>query len=495
MTNDQGPRTVWLIAGGLLTAAAFPLAPLPTRPPVSAWPLAWVGLTPLLVALLRAESGRRAARAALAFGCAWFFVDCVWVFRVFDVLGWVLVWVPVGWLVVFGLLAFRARRLGASTWLTWPLLWVAVEFVRSEWTLLRFDLLSPHLDPLRFSWLVLGHSRLAEPVLAQTADVWGGYGLSLAPFLTNLVLARWWATRRFPVRPAVAVGLLVAAEVGYGAWQLNRDGDGVAVPVGVVQSERERLDVLVELTEQLLRDAPQTRVVVWPEEAFSERPGDLDTIRDLARRLDVWVATGSEHPTADGHHENLAYWVSPAGDVGVYHKRERVPFVELHTPATDAPTFPLVIDGRELRVGVAICYDIDFPTTARELTRRGAELILLPTLDEGGWGGTQHAQHALLPRLRAIENRRAVVQAATSGVSQIIDDRGRVLAEVPYRLHRRPQRPTLYLEGTAHATVRASDAASLYTCGGYLFGPAAAVLAVVVLIAAAARRGGRAEEI
>ena len=33
----------------------------------------------------------------------------------------------------------------------------------------------------------------------------------------------------------------------------------------------------------------------------------------------------------------------------------------------------------------------------------------MPTLDEGGWGGTQHVEHSLLPRLRAIENRRPVV--------------------------------------------------------------------------------------
>jgi len=271
-----------------------------------------------------------------------------------------------------------------------------------------------------------------------------------------------------------------------GVWALSRDTDGPAVAAGVVQTERERLDTLLTLTEDLLRDAPQTRLVVWPEEAFSERSGDLDTLRAFARRHGVTLATGCEHPTG-GHHENLAYWVPPAGAVGVNHKRERVPFVELHTPATDAPTFPLTTDGGEVRVGIAICYDMDFPTTARDLARNGAELLAGPTLDEGGWGATQHAQHALLPRLRAIENRRPVVQAATSGVSQIIDDRGRVLAAVPYRLHRRPQWPTLYLEGTASAVVHAAGEASLYTRGGYLFGPVVAIVACVVVAWSVAR--------
>jgi apolipoprotein N-acyltransferase len=473
---------MWLLLGGLATALAFPLGPLPTQPPFALWPLAWVGLTPLLTALLRAESVRQAARASFAFACAWLFVDCLWVFRVFDALGWVLIWVPVGWVVLFGVVAFAVRRAGVSVWLAWPLLWVAVEFLRSEWTPLRFDLISTHLDPLRFSWLVLGHSRLsAPPLFAQTADLWGGYGLSLAPFLGNLVLAQWWHARRLPLRPVAVFGLLVAAEVSYGVWALGVGPAGVPVPVGVVQSERESLTVLFELTEQLLRDAPATRVVVWPEESFPERPGDLEALRSFARQHKVYLAAGCEHPVEGGKHNNLAYFVPPEGEVGVYRKRERVPFVELHEPAKDAPTFPLTIDGHSLRAGVAICYDMDFPTTARALTQEGAELLLMPSLDEGGWGGTQHAQHALLPRLRAIENRRPVVEASTSGISQIIDAQGRVRAEVPYRLSRRPQRATLYLEGTAHAVVEAAGEQSVYTRGGHLLAPVATVVAGMIV--------------
>jgi hypothetical protein len=112
--------TIPLVLGGVAAALAFPLAPLPTRPPVALWPLAWVALAPLLAALLRAGSARAAARASFVFAAAWFLVDCVWVFRVFDVLGWVLVWLPVGWLVLFGVAAWAVRRAGVSACLPWP---------------------------------------------------------------------------------------------------------------------------------------------------------------------------------------------------------------------------------------------------------------------------------------------------------------------------------------------------------------------------------------
>jgi apolipoprotein N-acyltransferase len=335
---------------------------------------------------------------------------------------------------------------------------------------------------------VIGHSRLSEPVMAQTADIWGGYGLSLAPVLCNLLLADWILRKRPALAAIGVVVLLIGAEFGYGMWSLGRETMNPGIDVGIVQSERESLPILQELTEQLLAEAPTVRIVVWPEESFSERLGDLAILQAFASQHEIVLVVGAEHPIEGQPHENRAYVISANGEPGVYRKRERVPFVERHIPEAAVPTFPLTINCQSLRAGVLICYDADFPTTARELTRAGAEMLFMPTLDEGGWGGTQHVEHALLPRLRAIENRRAVVQAATSGVSQIIDDRGRVLAEVPYRLNRRPQRATLFHEGFAHATVSPNAAMSAYTMGGHWFGPIVAIGATILLVAGTAKR-------
>jgi apolipoprotein N-acyltransferase len=479
---------LWLLVGGLATALAFPLQPHPTKAAFALWPLAWVSLTPLFVQLWKSESYGAAARAALLFAAPWFFLDCVWIFRVFDAFGWVLIWLPIGWIALFVVLAHYVRVAGLSPWWSWPILWIAVEFIRSEWSPIRLDWFSSTLDPLRFSWLVIGHSRLSEPVMAQTADIWGGYGLSLAPLLTNLLFAEWIMRRRLPGRAIAVVAILIAAEVGYGFWSLGRESTNPGIDVGVVQSERESLPVLQELTEKLLAEAPKVRIVVWPEESFSEQLGDLAILQAFASQHEIVLIVGAEHPVEGQPHENRAYVITSNGEPGVYRKRERVPFVERHISETKAPTFPLTIDGQAVQAGVLICYDADFPTTARELARAGAEVHFMPTLDEGGWGGTQHVEHALLPRLRAIENRRAVVQAATSGVSQIIDEHGRVLAEVPYRLNRRPQRATLFHEGFAHATVSPNPAMSAYTMGGYWFGPVVAIITVAAIVAATLRR-------
>src|SRR4051812_31774441 len=96
---------LWLLLGGLATALAFPLQPNPTQAGFALWPLAWISLTPLLVTLWKTETVTAAGRAALTFAVPWFVISCVWIFRIFDVYGWVLIWLPIGCVAAFGVLA------------------------------------------------------------------------------------------------------------------------------------------------------------------------------------------------------------------------------------------------------------------------------------------------------------------------------------------------------------------------------------------------------
>src|SRR5262249_22820290 len=155
--------------------------------------------------------------------------------RLFDAGGWVLIWLPILWVTLVGVLLHHVRRAGLSPWWSWPIVWIAFEFIRSEWTPFRLDLFSPTLDPLRFSWLVLGHSRVSAPLLAQTADIWGGYGLSIAPFLTNMLIAAAIANRRLHLRASIVAVALISGEVGYGLWACGHERKNQSIPVGVVQ--------------------------------------------------------------------------------------------------------------------------------------------------------------------------------------------------------------------------------------------------------------------
>ena len=85
-------------------------------------------------------------------------------------------------------------------------------------------------------------------------------------------------------------------------------------------------------------------------------------------------------------------------------------------------------------VGAAplICYESLYGDYVRAFVRRGANLLVVPTND-GWWDDSPgYRQHFNLARLRAIETRRWVVQAANSGTSGFVDERGRAFAKSDY---------------------------------------------------------------
>jgi apolipoprotein N-acyltransferase len=93
------------------------------------------------------------------------------------------------------------------------------------------------------------------------------------------------------------------------------------------------------------------------------------------------------------------------------------------TPGEEHAVGP--VDGHP--VGAFICYEAIFPDLVRHFAARGAEMLVNITND--GWYGRTSApyQHFAMVVFRAVENERYVVRAANTGVSGVVDPRGRVL--------------------------------------------------------------------
>ena len=83
------------------------------------------------------------------------------------------------------------------------------------------------------------------------------------------------------------------------------------------------------------------------------------------------------------------------------------------------------------KICTMICYESVYPSYVREFVDRGAELITIITND--GWYGKSSGpyQHNRFAILRAVENRRWVARSANTGISSVIDDKGRILEEKP----------------------------------------------------------------
>jgi apolipoprotein N-acyltransferase len=104
------------------------------------------------------------------------------------------------------------------------------------------------------------------------------------------------------------------------------------------------------------------------------------------------------------------------------------------TPFADDPASDLVpgdrtgvFDTGSVRVGLAICYEVAYDFVLAEATRAGAQLLVVPT-NNAWFGRTEMTyQQLAMARLRAVEHGRAVVVAATSGVSAIVQPDGTVV--------------------------------------------------------------------
>jgi apolipoprotein N-acyltransferase len=82
-----------------------------------------------------------------------------------------------------------------------------------------------------------------------------------------------------------------------------------------------------------------------------------------------------------------------------------------------------------LKFGSPICYEIIFPDLVRRFTKKGADFLV--TITNDGWYGKTSApyQHFANAVFRAVENRRFLFRAATTGISGIIDPYGRILSQ------------------------------------------------------------------
>ncbi|MFO7921450.1 MAG: carbon-nitrogen hydrolase family protein [Nioella sp.] len=113
-------------------------------------------------------------------------------------------------------------------------------------------------------------------------------------------------------------------------------------------------------------------------------PGDLDGVEDaldevarIAAQTGLTLVMGTHLDTAEGL-RNAAVVVSDAGtEMGRYHKRALYGAWE---KATFAPgDGPLRFACGDFKVGVAICYDVEFPELIRAEARAGVDLVVVPT--------------------------------------------------------------------------------------------------------------------
>ena len=197
----------------------------------------------------------------------------------------------------------------------------------------------------------------------------------------------------------------------------------LAPVVGELEANRERA-----LTALDAAAAAGAQVVVLPELAASgyvfrdadearalAEPADGPTLAGWAQRAatqGLVIAGGFAELGADGALYNSAALIDPDGVRAVYRKvhlwdREKLVF----TPGEEPPP---VLDTLHGRIGLIVCYDLEFPEWTRAVALRGAELLCVPT----NWPREQRPAGE-----RPMEVLRAMVTASTNRMAIAVCDR------------------------------------------------------------------------
>ena len=131
----------------------------------------------------------------------------------------------------------------------------------------------------------------------------------------------------------------------------------------------------------------------------------------LAKKHRAFILAPSLPVAVDGHIRNRAYLFGPSGAHDVQEKRQMTRFEKEQWGISGGEGLT-IFDIGHTRIGIAICYDIEFPLIAHAMARAGAELILSPSCTDTIAGATRVRIGA---RARALENQIFVGLAQTVG--------------------------------------------------------------------------------
>ena len=192
---------------------------------------------------------------------------------------------------------------------------------------------------------------------------------------------------------------------------------------------------------------------------------------------------------------NSALIVDSAGRYSLYHKSKLVPGVEmLPYPSVLGPVDDGLLGGVSGRcvgqeevsnllfrgsipVGCAVCYESVYGEHCAGYVRKGAKLLAVITND-AWWGDTPgYRQHLNYARLRAIETRRDIARCANTGISALIDQRGRIL-----------ERTAWWEPAVLTGTVNLNDRQTFFVRTGDVVGRICVLLSVLLFAAALVRR-------
>jgi apolipoprotein N-acyltransferase len=483
-TIEQHRGLALLVAGGV-SATGFA--------PLNLWPLTLISLALLMHLVAKAESGKRAFLLGWIFGVGHFCIGNNWIATAFTFqaampawLGWIAVFLLALYLAIYPALtcwgAWRLAKIIGSKGITLPFIfafagcWIIAEWLRS-WVFTGFA-----WNPVSAAF----PAQMFEPPLIRLVGTYGASGIMIAVAGVALLLLSSLMKSGADWRAAFApkLALLALSVVLFTSGWI---GSTSSVPakttrLTIVQPNISQIDKYAlgyeainfsRLAQHSQPENAAPRLVLWPEaaipwrledgypaRAYQFQPGESAEgtrllLAGLMNRGDV-LLTGVDRLEFDQNRQlvgarNSVTAMDGAGKLlAHYDKAHLVPYGEYLAlrwlleplgatrlvpgtidfwPGPGPRTLTLPFDGRRIKVGMQICYEMIFSGQVTDRANR-PDFIFNPSNDAwfGSWGPPQHLAQA---RLRAIEEGLPVVRSTPTGISAVINADGRIVKYLP----------------------------------------------------------------
>ncbi len=314
------------------------------------------------------------------------------------------------------------------------------------------------ISELSFPWVRVSLGQYKAPELIQLASIFGADGVDMLILFINamLTLAILCKSKR-RLAALISAAILFFSNLGFGIVKVNQPQNDNTITIMSVQAsvptdekwardgDKICLEAYTSLTKENIRD--DIDLILWPESAVPtiyEKEKAIKKYKKISKEIDTPIIAGIILETNDGNTNN-AILLDKNGFQTIYTKRQQVPFGE-YMPYKNflSKLFPsltklniieddyvagnssAIMSVENGKIGSVICFESIYPHLARQSVLDGAELLVEFTNDS--WLETSPAmyQHLAHGVFRSVENGRYLIRSANSGISAVIDSRGKI---------------------------------------------------------------------
>lgn len=345
--------------------------------------------------------------------------------------------------------------------LTFSAAWILFEYVKGA-----------HFLPTGYTLNRLYVPFAENTFFIQTVSVFGGLFISFVVIYFSsafaLFLSDKQSKRLFPPTILIILNLIFSLVL----FSLPSKSDSV-ISVSAAQngidSHEKRVLSPAELTEIYSESFSSDKLVLFPEAAmpiYLNQSPYLSLLSEKASESGSAVIIGGLYKTDDNKSRTSLYLLSD-NQIFVSSKRHPVPFGEYipflslfskdyaQTAIYGAEEEIHPLTSGNIRAGGIICFDSIFSAYAAEAVKNGANILCISTNDSWFHSSASAKIQLCQSIYRCIETSRYGVRSACTGISAVIDDKGKILSFVP-----------MNEVGAASANVSLKSNKTLYTLLG-----------------------------